>query len=205
MCSGSGERGSWTSAEIFDQINLLLNQLAQEDLGALPAESMGDDQIALHRITSRVQAESLRRLRRFDTGEGYAASGALSAKAWLRSQCNLTNHAASEQVTIARRLVSLPQTEKALADGDISSRHVSLIAETAANLGDKFEPLAESILVEAAKELDPWRLMRAIQHLKHCLEPDGVLSDANEAHDRRFLNLSQTLDGVFRIYGRLAP
>jgi hypothetical protein len=39
--------------------------------------------------------------------------------------------------------------------------------------------------------------------LRHCLEPDGVLADANEAHDRRFLYLSQTLDGIFRIDGQL--
>jgi hypothetical protein len=188
---------------VFEKINLLLAQLAGEELGATPAESMEDDLLALNRISNRVEAESLRRLHRFESGQGYTSSGALTAKAWLRWQCNLTDHAASEQVTISRRLAALPQTEQALADGDISCRHVALIAETAANLGDKFEPLAESILVDAAKELDPWRLLRVIGHLKHCLEPDGVLGDANEAHDRRFLNLSQTLDGVYRIDGRL--
>jgi len=203
MGSGSGERGYWTSAEIFEQINLLLNRLAEEDLTAVPAKAMGDDQIALQRIGSRVQAESLRRLHRFERGEGYAASGALSARAWLRSQCNLTDHVASEQVTISRRLVTLPQTEKALGNGDISYRHVSLIAETAASLGEKFEPLAEKILVDVSKEVDPWRLKRAIQHLKHCLEPDGVLGDANQAHKHRFLHVSQTFDGIFRIDGQL--
>jgi Domain of unknown function (DUF222) len=40
-------------------------------------------------------------------------------------------------------------------------------------------------------------------HLRHCLEPDGVLNDANEAYDRRFVHLSQTLDGIFRLDGQL--
>ena len=203
MCSGTGERGNWTSQEVYERINLLLDQLASEDLTSVPAESMGDDQIALHRITNRVQAESLRRLHRFDSGEGYAASGARTVKSWLRWQCNLSDGAASEQVAISRRLVALPQTEQALAGGDISLRHVSLIAQAASELGDKFEPLAEKILVTAAKELDPRRLTVAIQHLKHCLEPDGVLGDANEAHKRRFLHVSQTFDGIFRIDGQL--
>jgi len=35
---------------------------------------MGADQIALHRIGNRVLAEALRRLRRFDRGEGYASA-----------------------------------------------------------------------------------------------------------------------------------
>ena len=198
-----GARGKWTSGEVFEEINLLLDRLAGEDLDAVPAESMGDDQISLQRICNRVQAEGLRRLRRFDSGQGYAPSGALSARAWLRWQLNLTATSASERVAISRKMPALENTEQALADGDISYRHVALIAETASRLGDKFEAQAETILVEAAKELDPWRLQRAIWHLKHCLEPDGVLSDANKANSRRFLSLSQTFDGVYRIDGWL--
>src|SRR5713226_1248403 len=203
MCSVGGVRGSWTSGEVFEQINSLLNRLSNEDLNSVSAESMGDDQIALHRICNRVQAEGLRRLRRFDSGQGYAPSGALSARAWLRWQLNLTATAASERVAISRKLVALPKTEQALADGDISYRHATLIAETSSQLGDKFEAQAETILVDTAKELDPWRLQRAIWHLKHCLDSDGVLSDANKAHGRRFLHLSQTFDGVYRIDGWL--
>jgi uncharacterized protein DUF222/HNH endonuclease len=203
MCSEDGERGNWTSHEVFEEINSLLNRLSSEDLNSLPAEAMGEDQIALQRIGNRVQAEGLRRLRRFDTGQGYAPSGALSARAWLRWQLNLTTTTASERVAISRKLAALPQTEQALADGDISYRHATLIAETAGQLGDKFEAQAETILVDTSKEVDPWRLQRAIWHLKHCLDADGVLSDANRAHDRRFLHLSQTFDGVYRIDGWL--
>src|SRR5712692_8348698 len=110
MCSEGGERGEWTSQEAFQQINSILSDLANEDLNAMPAKSMGDDLIALQRIVSRVQAEALRRLRRFDSGQGYANSLALSAKAWLRWKCNLTYTAASNQVEVARALESLPQT-----------------------------------------------------------------------------------------------
>jgi hypothetical protein len=203
MCSEGGVRGNWTSKEAFQQINSILDQLASEDLNSLPAEAMGDDQIALQRIGNRVQAEGLRRLRRFDSGQGYTPSGALTARAWLRWQLNLTTTTASERVAISRKLAALPQTEQALADGDISYRHVALIAETAGQLGEKFEAQAETILVDISKEVDPWRLQRAIWHLKHCLDSDGVLSDANKANSRRFLHLSQTFDGVYRIDGWL--
>src|SRR5258708_32123730 len=100
---------------------------------------MGDDQIALRRIESRVQAEGLRRLRGFDSGEGYASSGALSAKAWLRWRCNLTDNAAKEQVAISRKLAAMPSVEEAFARGDFGYRHVSLIVETARQLGDRFD------------------------------------------------------------------
>ncbi len=203
MCSGSGVRGKWTSEQAFQQINSLLDQLSGEDLTAVAAESMGDDQIALQRISNRVQAEALRRLRRFDSGQGYANSLALSAKGWLSWKCNLTYPAASNQVEVARALESLPQTSKALADGDISYRHASLIARTSEQLGDRMEAHAEEILVTAAKKLDPHDLQRVTAHLRHCLQADEVLRDANEAHEKRFLYLSQTLDGVFYLNGRL--
>jgi uncharacterized protein DUF222 len=185
MCSGSGVRGSWTSEQGFREINSILDQLADEDLTAVPAEAMGDDQVALQRICNRIQAEALRRLRRFDKGQGYANSMALSAKAWLRWKCNLTYGVASNQVEVARQLATLPQTSRALADGDISYRHASLIARTAEQLGDKMEAHAEEILVNAAKELDPLRLRYATGQLRHCLQPDEVLDDAKETHERR--------------------
>jgi hypothetical protein len=128
---------------------------------------------------------------------------AVSAQAWLRWQCNLTAASASEQVQVARQMDCLPQTEAAFSQGSISYRHAALIARTADQLGDKFDTQAETILVTAAKELDPWRLRRATLFLRHCLEPDGVLADANEAHERRFLYLSQTYDGIFRLDGQL--
>ncbi len=202
MCSGSGERGNWTSEDGFLEINSILDRLSAEDLTVMPSEAMADDQLTLQRIGSRVQAEFLRRLRRFDSGQGYANTLALSAKAWLRWRCNLTPEAASDQVEVARQLDSLPQTAEAFAEGDISYRHVALIAHTAKELGDKMEAEAEEILVTAARELDPKRLKMACLQLRHCLEPDGVLRDANEQHDRRYLYLSQTLDGVFYLNGR---
>src|ERR1700687_3073058 len=185
------------------ELDRILDLLGAKDLCALPAESMGDDLKGLTRISNRIAAESSRRLRRFDKGQGYAPTIALSAQAWLRWQCNLTAATASEQVQVARQLDSLPQTEAAFSQGEISYRHAALIARTADQLGDKFDSHAETILVTAAKELDPWRLRRATMCLRHCLEPDGVLADANEAHERRFLYLSQTFDGIFRIDGQL--
>jgi hypothetical protein len=97
----------------------------------------------------------------------------------------------------------LPQTSEAFAQGAISYRHVALIARTADELGDLMESNAEGILVKAAKELDPLRLRYACMHLRHYLQPEGVLMDANDAHERRHLYLSQTFDGIFRLDGWL--
>src|SRR2546421_7156457 len=191
MCT-VGERGS-----------CILPELQAEDVSEVSPDVIGAQLEELRRHINACEAEFSRRLQRFDKGEGYSADGALSARAWLRWKCHLSPAAASDRVQTARRLASLELTESAFAAGEISYSHASLIARTAAELGERWDLQAEEILVTAAKELDPGRLRFATLHLRHCLEPDGVLDDANQTYGRRLLHLSQTLDGIFRIDGQL--
>src|ERR1700674_1664811 len=187
----------------FQTLSDGLQRLREEDLDALPASCMGQDLVALRRHINGCEAEFMRRLARFDTGQGYVADGALSPKPWLRWQCNLSPSAASDRVEVAQGLACLPLTTQAFADGDISYQHAAMIARTAEKLGEKMESNAEMILVAAAKELDPARLRVVTVQLRHYMDPDSVLDDANESNELRFLHLSQTLDGVFYLNGRL--
>jgi hypothetical protein len=187
----------------FQDIHQGLQRLRQEDLFAVPAAAMGDDLQELRRLSNGIEAELTRRLRRFDKGGGYAATPALTAKAWLRWKCNFSPAAAADRVAVARQLADLPLATEAFADGDISYPHAAMIARTAEKLGDKMESNAETILVTAAKELDLGQLRVVTIKLQHLMDPDSVLEDANESHERRFLSLSQTLDGVFYLNSRL--
>ena len=186
----------------FQNMDQGLQRLRQEDLHAVPAAAMGDDMEELRRIINGAEAEFTRRLRRFDKGGGYAATAALTAKAWLRWKCNFSPSAAADRVAVSRELERLPQATEAFADGDFSYPHAAMIARTAEKLGDKMEANAETILVTAAKELDLGRFRVVTLKLQHFMDPDSVLEDANESHELRFLHLSQTLDGVFYINGR---
>src|SRR5258708_16992345 len=186
-----GERGS-----------CVLERLEGEDLDEISIEAMGEDLKDLFRVRNVVDAEIQRRLPRFEKGEGYTADNCLSAKAWLRWNCHLTFSAASERVEVARQLQSLELTSQALAEGDISYRHAVLIARAAERLGEKFEGPAEGILVELARKEDPVVLKRGIVHLRHCVEPDGVLEDSNQEQERRFLCLSQTFGGMVVLHGQ---
>jgi len=190
MCTG-GERGK-----------CILERLGAEDLLDIPAEAIGEDLKELFRHRNTIDAEIQRRLPRFEKGEGYSADGCLSAKAWLRWNCHLTFSAASDRVEVAREMESLELTSRALAEGEISYQHAAMIARAAERLGEKFKGPAEEILVELARKEDPVVLRRAIVHLRHCVEPDGVLEDANGAHERRFLHLSQTFGGMFVLNGQ---
>jgi len=187
----------------FQVIRDALEHLREEDLQAVPASAMGPDLEELRRLGNMLEAESVRRLHRFDSGGGYESTQALTAKSWLRWKCNFSPAAAAGRVAVARELAELPQATQAFADGDISFAHAAMIARTAEKLGDKMESNAETILVTAAKELDLARLRMVTIKLQHFMDPDSVREEANESHELRFLHLSQTLDGVFYINGRL--
>jgi hypothetical protein len=187
----------------FQDIEQGLQRLREEDLEAFPASAMGPDMEELRRLGNMLDAELSRRLHRFDSGGGYAATQAFTAQAWLRWKCNFSPAAAAGRVAVARELADLPLATQAFADGDISYAHAAMIARTSEKLGDKMESNAETILVTAAKELDLARLRMVTIKLQHFLDPDSVREEANESHELRFLHLSQTLDGVFYINGRL--
>ena len=187
----------------FQDMSQGLQRLREEELEAVPAALMGDDIQELRRHINGCEAECTRRLRRFDKGGGYAATAALTAKAWLRWKCNFSPSAAADRVAVSRELERLPQATEAFADGDFSYAHAAMIARTAEKLGGKMESNAETILVAAAKELDLARLHVVAIKLRHFMDPDSVREEANESHERRFLSLSQTLDGVFYLNGRL--
>jgi hypothetical protein len=187
----------------FQDMDQGLQRLRAEDLHAIPAASMGDDLQELRRLINGCEAEFTRRLHRFDKGGGYYATAALTAQAWLRWKCNFSPAAAAGRVAVSRELASLPQATEAFADGDFSYPHAAMIARTAEKLGDKMEANAETILVTAAKELDLGRLRVVTLKLQHLMDPNSVREEANESHERRFLSLSQTLDGVFYLNGRL--
>jgi len=179
-----------------------LERLQAEDISEAPPASLGQELKELFRHRNRCDAEIQRRLLRLDKTEAYAADGSLTAKAWLRWNCNLTHGQASDRVEVARQMQSLPVTTQALAEGDISYQHAALIARTAQRLGSLWPADAEEILVTAAKEVDPVRLRCATMQLRHCLEPDGVLDDATAGDDRRFLHLNQTFGGIFVLNGQ---
>ena len=164
--------------------------------------SDGDALKVLFRQHNVIDAEIQKRLLRLDNTEGYAADGSLTVKAWLRANCHLTPAQASDRVEVARQMQSLPMTSESMSEGEISYEHASLIARTRQRLGELWPDDVEEILVTAAKAIDPVRLRFATMQLRHCLEPDGVLDDANAADDRRFLHLNQTFGGIFVLNGQ---
>ena len=194
MCSGLGVGGAF-APDSLDEMQVGIDHLKAEELGPVSASTL----VRMRTQMNQLEAEYMRRLARFDADQGFAET-CLSTQAWLRGHSHLSPGAAADRVHTARRLGALPMTSGALADGAISYSHASLIAHTASEVGDKWDANAEIILVNAAKELDPLTLRQVCEHLKHALDPDGSLAEANENCEKRRLHLSH-LNGMFKLDG----
>jgi hypothetical protein len=142
-------------------------------------------------------------LHHFDKGGDYRADGALSAVAWLKWKCKLSGGAAAERVGIARQLEQLPQTQEAFGKGEIGYQHVAMLARTAENVGAAPVREHESTLLQVAQTMDPGRFASVTKDFEQRVDAASVLGEANRAYSRRYLHLSEPVNGLVRLDGLL--
>ena len=187
------------------QVDALISDLETEDIEPLTDTCLGDDIVELRRAIDRIEFQCSRRLDLFARRQGYLSFGFVSLITWLRRACRLMPGVAMQHAEVARNLRSLPQTTTALVAGEIGFHHAAIIAHSVTEVGPDAVARQESTLIEAARNLDPKYLSYVTRRLRHCEDPDGTLAHANDNHDRRYLHLSQTWEGMFVIDGLLDP
>jgi hypothetical protein len=176
------------------ELGSAIDELALEDLDVTPAAALADDLVELRGAIDRLDAEWLRRLAAFD-GRGMGEE-VLSTQCWLRQHCGLSPGAARERVGVARRLRDLPETQAAFASGEIGYAHVRQISAAASDVDPGVLAEGEPILVDAARKLDPRGLNKVIAHWRHAVEPDAFILAANESHELRRFDISETFEGM---------
>lgn len=180
-----------------------LRDVVGEDLGDADATVLGTEVVALLRLGDLVQAEAARRLRRFEELRGPAQEGAPSTVAWLSVRSRRSPGSAADLVCVARQLGELPETARALREGEIGYQHASVIAHTARDVGAEAAAVVEPELVSAAREVDVRRFARFARQVREIADSEGALADANRDYERSRVQLSQTLGGCWRLDGWL--
>src|SRR5437763_11521594 len=173
------------------------------ELRRVDGARLGEGLIETRALKDRVEAVFAEGLRRFDQSGEYAADGAIDLVAWLRSRCKLSGNAAAERVGIARQLEHLPQTEKAFASGQLAYQHVAVMARSAEDVGGAAVHEAEGSLLRLAETMDPGQFTGVAKTFEHRIDSQAALAEANRAHQRRYLTISEPLDGIVRVEGLL--
>jgi hypothetical protein len=184
-----------------DALTCAVDRLAADDLDGQTV-GLGDDIRVLRRCIDRLEAECARRLARFAAAHEHLADSVPSTVGWLRHECGLSAAAAVQRVDVARHLPDLPETWAAFRSGAVGFQNAALVARTAAAVGAEALEQIDGVLARAGSTLAPERMRMVTAHARHCVDPDGSLSDANADHERRWLHLSQT-GGVFFLDARL--
>jgi hypothetical protein len=128
-----------------------------------------------------------------------------STAGWLRGRLRAGRGQASRWVQTARALFRGPLagTGQALAAGDISMAHATVLAAGTEALPTHTAAEAEPVLLGLADRLDPPQLRKVVTHLHDVADPDGADARRQRHHERRGLWLSPTLAGMVAVDGLL--
>ena len=132
---------------------------------------------------------------------------ALSPASWLSYVLHVPASAAHAQVRLARQLPSPPATAAAFSRGELSPHHASTIARAVESVGRGGGDVAdaERLMLQEARERDPYDLHRWGLSLLHRLAPREMVAEEERRRQRRHFHLSERFDGGFELAGFLDP
>jgi Domain of unknown function (DUF222)/HNH endonuclease len=184
--------------------------LAAQDLTQLADGEAAQRVLALRNLLDRLEGHWLRELAAVDgRGAAGAEEGAHadSTAGWLRGRLRAGRRQASGWVRTARALYRGPLggTARALAAGDISPSHATVLAHGTADLPPGTAAEAEPVLLATARRLDPPTLRKVLTHLQDVVDPDAAERQHERQHAQRGLWLSPTFEGMVAVDGLLEP
>ena len=192
---GDGSAGI-TPAELLGRLRDVLT-----DVAALDAVALSDDQrVEVLRSVmagaTELTAAAARICLAVDSSAQWAADGARSSSAWIGRRTRTDSYAVRHDMRTATLLRDdLPKFAEAVAEGQISWAHVRVIAGfIGTNTGRRGGVAAsEAILLRLARSVEPSRLWPALRRIGEAVDRDA--NDGGSWSDKRFLNVSRTLDG----------
>jgi hypothetical protein len=201
-------------------------RLSDDDLaGLVQVSEVAHRRLLMVQVKAAVEAgkRGLPRQGGFGPSRGVHADTA-AVGAWLRSLVNVTRGEARHRAEVGAALFTDPvaadlaETRTAALSGQVSSRHVSAIADAVAKLSPPMTPVdavdedtrrdAQRLLVEHAAVLDPTQTRVLAKRTLAILDPDA---GERLAHDEDLRNIQRGLtftpdgSGLVHVRGVLTP
>src|SRR5207248_6190143 len=61
------------------------------------------------------------------------------------------------------------------------------------------------MLLKAAERMDPGQFVGVARDFEHQVDAESALTEANRAHQRRYLQIGEAMNGLVRIEGQVTP
>src|SRR2546430_287795 len=107
-----------------------IEELRGDDLRFAVDAQLEEDLLELERTADALLAERLRRLAEIDRRKTFQRDGLLSTVSWLAHRRRTSHARAKRYVRMARALEHMPETFRALADGEITSSAAEVLVES---------------------------------------------------------------------------
>ena len=193
------------AAEALAAVRAGLEYLATADPTELTTDEQADCIRGLAAAESVHLSAASRLLAGFDTANGYAAYGQISARTWLRWQTRVTNAGAAAATAWMRRLAAHPAVSAGLSAARLSPSWARAVCDWSDLLPEADRAEADEILVDAAAgcaQLSDvrlaWERIRAL-----CARPDT--DDGDDRFAQRRLRLEPHFQGNARLDADLTP
>ena len=111
---------------------------------------------------------------------------------WIRFNCHLTSNAAADLIAVGKNLERMPESVRAVSQGEIGIAHTKAMARTANAVGAKFD---EAPLLEKARENSPGKFYYLCNHYRHVADRKGFEAEQTELVENRRLWISTCDDG----------
>src|SRR6266568_4601012 len=191
-----------SAAEALGMLTSAMAYLSAADATQLAAETQAQCLHALEQAAAMGTAALTSILAAFTAGQGYAADGDYSSRAWLIHRTRVTKGAAMAYTAWVRRAAAHPEVAAALAAGQISESFARTLCTWTDKLPADTWPVADEILLGAAGQgLD----LRGLAELAAEMLARSEPQDKEEAFGDRAVRLETTFAGAGVLTGELTP
>jgi Domain of unknown function (DUF222)/HNH endonuclease len=138
----------------------------------------------------------------FKESKRWEHQGANSAIDWIRFSCNMTSNAVADRIAVGEQSGHLPESILSMKADHIGFAHLTVMARTAAAVGDVFD---EKHLLELAENSSPGKFHYKCLHYRHAVNAEKYAADQERLTEGRSLRLNTAEDGCLLISGILDP
>jgi hypothetical protein len=177
---------------------------SSEAIADLPDAQAEEEFAELRRGMEALESACLRRLPDLERRRVHERDGHLSVASWLASTHRVSYGTARRLAATARALEHMPETRRALEQGEVSMAGVGMLVQARACDPHAFER-SEAVLVQAACLHSVSGLSRVVGHWREAVAGQAGADTEAELRARRRLHASATFHGMVRVDGDLDP
>jgi hypothetical protein len=191
--------------DVVEQLDKAIDALSTLDPDTLTDTELDEAVIELQRQRARLGAVAARLLGRWDRRRVWASDQSRSAASRLARDTKTSVGSAKIELRRARQLPSMPATEAAITNGDLSLDHVDLLRRANRPWRNTVFADHEATLVAECAKLRFPQAKRLVDYWCQRADAETAECDAQRQREAAHLSAAPTLDGEVVVNGVLDP